>query len=224
MSNYWRNECGKFIGSNKKVIVIYNPCPTIECNNTSETSEFPNEEKLQNVILYAGTVNPRKGYSDLIKAFSRIAKQHKNWSIVFAGNGELQNGQELAAQYGISEQTIFLGWCSGEKKDRAFKGASVFCLPSYAEGFPMAVLDAWAYGLPVITTPVGGIPDIAKDGENMLLFNPGDIDKLAECLNRMISDSELRNRISKESVRLSTTLFNINTINQQIGELYKVLS
>lgn len=220
LSNYWRNECGKFIGSNKKVAVIYNPCPLIEFN---DTSEFPIKDKHQNVILYAGTVNPRKGYADLIKAFSKIAKHHKDWSIVFAGNGELQKGQDLAAQYGISEQTVFLGWCSGEDKDRAFRSATIFCLPSYAEGFPMAVLDAWAYGLPVVTTPVGGIPDIADDGNNMLLFQPGDIDKLAECLNRMISDSELRNRISKESVHLSTTLFNINTINHLIGELYKEL-
>lgn len=217
LSKYWKNECGNFIGNNKKVLVIYNPCPTIECDKTSESLIVEKKKH----ILYAGTVTPRKGYADLIKAFSKIAKKHKDWSIVFAGNGELQKGQDLAVQYGISEQTLFLGWCSGENKDRAFRGASIFCLPSYAEGFPMAVLDAWAYGLPVITTPVGGIPDIADDGNNMLLFQPGDIDKLAECLNIMISDSELRNRMSKESVRLATTMFNLNTINHQIGELYK---
>lgn len=49
----------------------------------------------------------------------------------------------------------------------------------YTVGFPMGVIDAWVYGLPVITTPVGGIPDIAIDGKNMLLFTPGDIDALA---------------------------------------------
>lgn len=75
---------------------------------------------------------------------------------------------------------MFLGWVSGEAKDNAFKEAMIFCLPSYAEGFPMSVLDAWSYGLPVITTPVGGIPDVAQDGVNMLLFNPGDIDMLAK--------------------------------------------
>lgn len=85
----------------------------------------------------------------------------------------------------------------------------------------MAVLDAWAYGLPVITTPVGGIPDIAIDGENMLLFNAGDIDKLAENMQRLIDDNELRNKIIKESVNLANTTFNIDTINNQIGSLYQ---
>lgn len=85
----------------------------------------------------------------------------------------------------------------------------------------MAVLDAWAYGLPVITTPVGGIPDIALNGENMLLFNAGDIDKLAENMQRLIDDNELRNKIIKESVNLANTTFNIDTINNQIGSLYQ---
>lgn len=85
----------------------------------------------------------------------------------------------------------------------------------------MAVLDAWAYGLPVITTPVGGIPDIAVDGENMLLFNAGDIDKLAENMQRLIDNNELRNKIIKESVNLANTTFNIDTINNQIGSLYQ---
>ena len=84
----------------------------------------------------------------------------------------------------------------------------------------MAVLDAWAYGLPVITTPVGGIPDIAKDGKNLLLFNPGDIDKLADCLERIISDEGLRNTLAKESERLATTIFNVDTITQKLGALY----
>lgn len=87
----------------------------------------------------------------------------------------------------------------------------------------MAVLDAWAYGLPVITTPVGGIPDIAVDGENMLLFNAGDIDKLAENMQRLIDDNELRNNIIKESINLANTTFNIDTINNQIGSLYQEL-
>ena len=87
----------------------------------------------------------------------------------------------------------------------------------------MAVLDAWAYSLPVITTPVGGIPDIAVDGENMLLFSPGDVNTLARQLERMITDENLRNHISEASYHFATHEFNIDTINKQLDELYTEL-
>lgn len=171
-------------------------------------------------ILYTGTVNHRKGYADMVKAFAKVAHKHKDWQIVFAGNGEIEQGKAMAESLGISSQTVWLGWVRGDEKYKAFREASIFCLPSYAEGFPMSVLDAWSYGLPVITTPVGGIPDVAKDGENMLLFNPGDVDALAECMERMISDKELRDKISMASLEFARVRFNIKTINKEIEDLY----
>ena len=166
LSNLWKRYVNESFYLEDKVRVVYNPC-------TTEVNEKKYPKKKQ--ILYAGTVNARKGYADMIKAFAFIAKKYPDWQIVFAGNGETNRGKELAEELKITKQTVFLGWINGDTKDKAFKEASVFCLPSYAEGFPMAVLDAWAYGLPVITTPVGGIPDIAINGKNLLLFNPGDI-------------------------------------------------
>lgn len=85
----------------------------------------------------------------------------------------------------------------------------------------MSVLDAWSYGLPVITTPVGGIPDVAKDGENMLLFNPGDADALAECMDRMITDKNMRDRISRASLEFARVRFNIETINSEVEKHYE---
>lgn len=137
---------------------------------------------------------------------------------------EIGQGKELAKSLQIESQTVFLGWVSGQDKDEIFRQSSIFCLPSYAEGFPMAVLDAWTYGLPVITTPVGGIPDVAIDGENMLLFNPGDIDMLAIQLERMIINNRLRERISAASYEFANHKFNIDTINQQLDDLYTELS
>lgn len=199
LSKYWQDElCDTFGFNEDKVKVLYNPC-TIEVSN----KVYPKKKE----ILYAGTVNARKGYADMINAFARVADKHRDWSIVFAGNGEIEEGKALASCLGIDKQTIFLGWVRGNDKDKAFKEASIFCLPSYAEGFPMGVLDAWAYGLPVITTPVGGIPDIAKDGKNCLLFNPGDTNILAEQMDKMMSSETLRIDIAKESSELAKGIF-----------------
>lgn len=215
LSKYWQREiCETYGIETEKVKVLYNPC-------TTEVSGKVYQKRKE--LLYAGTINARKGYADLLKAFSLIADRHRDWQIVFAGNGEIGNGRKLATQLGIDKQVVFLGWVSGENKDKAFKQASVFCLPSYAEGFPMGVLDAWAYGLPVITTPVGGIPDIAIDGKNCLLFKPGDVNELALQLEKIISDDELRRHIAEESRKLALTTFHLDTINNQLGRIYASL-
>lgn len=223
LSEYWKRMLASEINIDEgKIRILYNPCPHVSSrisDNNGKASSLP----INKQILYAGTVCQRKGYEDMIRAFAKVASKHRDWKIMFAGNGEIEKGKALAAEMGIADQTVFLGWVNGEAKDKAFRDATIFCLPSYAEGFPMGVLDAWAYGLPVITTPVGGIPDIAVDGKNMLLFNPGDIDELACQMDKMMSCDSLRNAIANESERLSLTTFNIQTINKQLGEIYNEL-
>lgn len=215
LSQYWKDQViNDFQIPKEKAIVIYNPC-TATISSLSYTKE--------NHILYAGTLNSRKGYADMIEAFARIATKYPEWKIVFAGNGEIEKGKMLARQYKIEEQCIFLGWINGMQKDKSFKEAKIFCLPSYGEGFPMAVLDAWSYGLPVITTPVGGIPNIAIDRTNMLLFNPGDIQTLANNMEELIKNLSLYNSIEEESKKLALTTFNIETINKNIDLLYNTI-
>lgn len=215
LSNYWKEAVDEKFHLGDRIKVIYNPCPSIT---------YPQKYEKTKSILYAGTLNQRKGYADLIRAFAKVAPKHPDWKITLAGNGEVEQACASAKELGISEQVHLLGWVDGEGKDKAYKQASVFCLPSYAEGFPMAVLDAWAYGLPVITTPVGGIPDVAVDGENMLLFNPGDIDTLAEKLDMIMDDEALRDKLSATSMKMASEKFNLNTITAQVGEIYQILA
>jgi glycosyltransferase involved in cell wall biosynthesis len=213
LSESWKQGLIKDLNLNpSKIEVVYNPCNIImENKNVVKT----------NTILFAGTIENRKGYRDLIIAFANIAKLYPKWKLVFAGNGEIKEGMELAKKLQIENQIIFKGWVSGIEKEKIFREADLFCLPSYAEGFPMSVLDAFSYGLPVITTPVGGIPEIAKDGVNMLLFNPGDINTLSEKLNILICDISLRNTISNASISFSTNEFCLKLITKKIDTIYK---
>lgn len=215
LSEGLKQKVEEHIGQSEKLKVIYNPCPII--TNTAKYEK-------KNYILFSGTLYEGKGYQDLIRAFSKVAATYKEWKVVLAGNGEVEQARTLAKELGIENQIDLLGWVNGESKDKAFKQASVFCLPSYAEGFPMAVLDAWAYGLPVVTTPVGGVPDVAVDGKNMLLFNPGDIDTLAEKLDMIMSDEALRDKLSASSTRMAAEKFNLDTITAQVAEIYESLS
>lgn len=197
------------------ISVVYNPSPSIIKPSPDNTRS--------NTILFAATLYKEKGYLDLIEAFAQIAAKYSEWQLVIAGNGCQNDGINLSISLGIEKQVKFLGWIKGLDKDKAFRSASIFCLPSYAEGFPMAVLDAWAYGIPVVTTPVGGIPDIVFDGKNGLLFNPGDVNELAKKLTLLIENNELRTRIGSESLRLVNTTFNCTTIANKLANIYETI-
>jgi glycosyltransferase involved in cell wall biosynthesis len=212
LSNVIRLKIETYIGHKNKLTVLYNPCPVIK-----------QIDRKKHYILFAGTLILNKGYADLIKAFAIIVKQFPGWKLVFAGNREIEQAKLLVKELEIESQVVFLGWISGDKKNQTFKEASIFCLPSYAEGFPMAVLDAWAYGLPVIITPVGGLSDVVKDNVNALLFNPGDIEALSTQITKMISDEKLRKNIEKESLKLASGIFNPDAINKQLERIYENL-
>jgi len=211
LSEYWKNEINKTFNLGYRVKVIYNPC-----NKPDYDIYF----KRRKYILYAGTLNKRKGYIDLLKSFSLIASTFPDWKITFAGNGEIEEAKDLTKELNIENQVVFLGWISGKEKSKAFQEASVFCLPSYAEGFPMAVLDAFSYELPVITTPVGGLPDILLDGKNALIFKPGDIKTLSKTLKKLLTNNSLRLKLAIESKILSESTFNLNRINTELENIY----
>lgn len=214
LSKYWKPHIENIINQSFKIHVIYNPCPTI--------SNAVNIKK-QNIILFAGNINKRKGYQDLIRAFKIISERHEKWKLVFAGNGEIEDGKSLAKELRIARQVVFKGWVTGKEKEELFRKASLFCLPSYVEGLPMAVLDAWAYGLPVITTPVGGLPDVLLHGGNAMVFEPGDIIMLAKHIDALILNIDLRRKLSEASLRLSNEQFNVRSITHQLSELYRSL-
>jgi glycosyltransferase involved in cell wall biosynthesis len=198
----------------KRTEIVYNPCIL--------KPKIRNNAKMD-YILFAGHINESKGVFDLLLAFSQICKKFPSWKLIIAGNGNVQKLNELIKSLNIEGQTEFLGWVKGKDKEEAFKSCSVFCLPSYTEGFPMAVLDAWAYGIPVITTPVGGLPDVLVHGKNALVFEPGNIGELSKNLEELIRSEKLRNILGNASFQLSNNLFNMNLISKQLDELYQTI-
>lgn len=219
LSTQWRDIVVKNYNiDSKKVIVLYNPCPLIP-----KLSSLDSVNQKNKYILFAGTLTRRKGYEELIKAFAKIASQNPEWQVWFAGNGEIEKAKKLAKDLTIYSQVKFLGWVSGSEKDTVFRNASIYCLPSYSEGFPMGVLDAWAYHLPVVSTPVGGLPDVAVNGKNILLFTPGDINALSLALNSLITNTLLYKRICIESANLAEYKFNVFNITKELENIYNSL-
>lgn len=220
LSPQWKRNLLQVIPEAENIThVLYNPCMPAHRDTTIGK---------KNQILLAGTICRRKGYDTALKGFSIIANKYPNWKIAFAGNpyllegfDELADGKRLAKEYGIEEQVEWLGWISGKNKERVFNETSIYCLASVGEGFPMAVLDAWAYGLPCVLTPVGGIPDLVKDGEQGLLFPVGDSIKMAEALDKMMGNENLREHIVSQTDKLVATTLNIKAICSQLDCIYQ---
>lgn len=215
LSPLWINMINKAFPSNKyNMRVQWNPCPKVNRRNDIR----------KNQILFAGTIIDRKGYRTLLEAFSKIANKYPDWKIVFAGNGEIDKGKIESENLNISNQVIWLGWVSGKDKEKVFQESSIYCLASWGEGFPMGVLDAWAYGIPCVMTPVGGIPDIVEDGKNGLIFPISDSNKLSEELSLLMSNKDLRGQIVNETDKLVNGIFSIEEVNMRLEELYDYLS
>jgi len=192
--------------------VLFNPCPDVK--RVDERMPY---------ILYAGILSDRKGYNRLLEAYSKIAPKYSMWKILFAGNGEIAEGKALSSKLGLEGQVEFLGWITGKRKEEIFQKASIYCLPSWGEGFPMGVLDALAYGIPVVTTPVGGIEGIFHDGRDMMIYDTYNLDMLAEKLEKLIQSESLRKNMVAEADKLVYSDFEIHSICKKLGSIYEKL-
>lgn len=213
LSQSMKEWINKILKIEKNVVVIYNPCIAIKERST-------NKEK---IILFAGVLTEKKGYLDLINAFALATHQYLDWKLVLAGSGDIEEGKILSKKLQIENRVFFPGWVSGTEKDILFSSASIFCLPSYTEGFPTAILEACSYGIPFITTPVGGIPDIVVDGKNGLLFQPGNIEELKEKLLLLISNPKTRLSFGESATELANNVFGLEKISKEIEYLYHTL-
>ncbi|WP_017721981.1 glycosyltransferase family 4 protein [Kamptonema formosum] len=134
-----------------------------------------------------------KGAFDLIKAFAALPEKQRNRAkLVLAGNGDVEMAQQLVRELGIEERVTVLSWISPAERDELLANADAFVLPSYNEGLPMSMLEAMAWGLPAIVTPVGGIPEIISDRHNGLFVQPGNQQQLVQAMQSLIEDEGLR--------------------------------
>jgi glycosyltransferase involved in cell wall biosynthesis len=154
-------------------------------------------------FLHLGRLGRRKGGYDLVNAFATLPEAVRNRAkLVLAGDGDVEGLKKLAAPFG--ERIRVLSWIDTHERDRLLAESDVFVLPSYAEGVPMSLLEAMAAGLPSITTPVGGIPDVFTHGAEGLLVGPGDAGQLRAAMTTFIGDESARlaaGRRAHESAR-----------------------
>ena len=181
--------------------------------------------KKTKTILFAGTFNYNKSGEVLIKAFARISRTYPEWKLQLLGSGPNESSYlKLIKQYNLEGKVEMPGYIVGKEKDEYFEKAGIYVMCSKYEGFPMVVLEAWARKTPVITTPVGGLPDVIEDGKNALVFNFNDVDGLTSALEQLVRNESLRNSMGEYGAEMVKQRFSKETICQQIDCLYHYLS
>lgn len=171
-------------------------------------------------ILFLGVVCERKGVPTLLDALADPRLADLDWSVTFAGNGEVETYSAVAARLGLAGRTEFLGWVDEAAAHDLLGQADVLVLPSRNEGLPIAILEALARGVAVVSTPVGAIADAVRPGETGLLVPVGDAPALAEALRSLVADPDLCRRLGAGGREAFLRLYEIGAYNAQLEALY----
>lgn len=167
----------------------------------------------QKVILCMGRLSAEKGQNILIEAFSRTTN---DWQLWFLGDGPSRTELErLAKDLGIEKRIVFLGM--QQNTAHYLNQASVYVMPSLTENFPMALIEAMSLGLPCVATdcmPWRKDEDFIVDGVNGLKVPVGNAQALAEAIDRLVSDEELRERIAQNAANIKQQFDIDHTVNK----------
>tara|TARA_R110000764_G_scaffold149357_3_gene237089 strand:+ start:6137 stop:7207 length:1071 start_codon:yes stop_codon:yes gene_type:complete len=204
--------------SPKKIEVIPN---IIGINNKKDFVNTNNTDVL--VFLFLGLIATNKGIWLLIE----VLKEHRNEILGKAifnigGNGETQKLIRLIKEYELEDVVNFIGWVSGRDKQQFLQEADVYLLPSYNEGLPISILEAMSYSLPILSTKVGGIPEVVSS-DNGFLISPGSKVELWAAINYYLGmNQEQLFSLGQSSIKKADSFLPYQVLNK-LNKLYNTL-
>lgn len=171
-------------------------------------------------VLFLGAIGHRKGIFDLLD----VIVQHRTvfdgrLILRIGGNGEVKRLQAYIDQYKLESIVQFEGWVTGKKKHELLSTSDVYILPSYHEGLPLSILEAMNYNLPIISTPVGGTPEVVYEGVNGYLVQPGEKFAIYQRLVTFVDQPERIQQMGAESGRIIKE-YQPEAILPQLNKLY----
>lgn len=216
LSENWKNYFQNIV-SNPNIEIVNNIVPFPSINKTPL-------HKISTIhLLFLGQISEEKGIFDLLSVIIDNKSSLKNKICLHIGGiGKIQKLTETIENNGISDIVKYVGWISGDEKINILNSSDIFILPSYIEGLPVSILEAMSYKMPIISTPVGGIPEIVKDNINGYLIKPGDKNGLSWAINDLINNPSKIAQMGDESYNLVSPYFP-NCIENQLIEIYNKL-
>ncbi len=197
--------------------------------NSIDTNYFkPGKHKEKNLLLYVGRISEPKGLHILIKALEYLKESvhlviigPPDWNTTYYKNllrlieTENKKGKHKIECLGAMEQNKIVEW---------YQKASLLILPSFGEGFPVTILESLSCGTPVITTPVGGVPEIIKNHETGMLVPPGNPIQLAEAIGYLLENEDVRLKIACEGRKLVKEQYSLENACKKLCSIYKQIT
>lgn len=173
-------------------------------------------------ILYVGRLVPFKGQGILLEALARLRGQGWDATLTLIGDGPSRGDlEEKAKALGIAAAVEFAGSVGQDEIRTYFAAADLFCLPSFAEGVPVVLMEAMAMEVPVLTTWVMGISELVENGVEGILVRPGRPDELTEALARLAADPELRRTLGARGRRKVQAEFDVRQAGRELARILR---
>jgi glycosyltransferase involved in cell wall biosynthesis len=172
-------------------------------------------------VISIGRLDAMKGYPVLVDAVAQLARDGAPVRLTLVGDGpDAAMLREQAERQGVAELVSFTGALSAHEVTARLRLADVFCLPSFAEGVPVVLMEAMASGLPVVSTGVMGIPELVRDGVSGLLVPPGRPEPLAAALRTLADDPEARRALGAAGRAAVEREFDVDASARALLELF----
>ena len=212
------------VSSQGRVVVLHNPVLLPQRDEVAEPSAKPAPARAPATLVFLGHLEAGKGCYDLLRAMRMIVAAVPQARLLLCGDGRRDEAHALAASLGLLASVDFPGWIAAERRAALLDMATVFVLPSHAEGLPMSLLEAMAHGVPVVATAVGGIPEAVRDGLEGVLVAPRDAAALASAVLGLLADPDARMRMGAAARERVRSEFSSTRMIVTLEDLYEKLA
>ena len=172
-------------------------------------------------ILTVGRLDNMKGVAILVEAVGELRRRGVAVALTVVGDGpQREHLQRMAERGGVGEDITWAGPVGQDTIREHYHAAGVFCLPSFAEGIPVVLMEAMSTGLPVVANAITGIPELVQDEVSGLLVRPGRTDLLVDALQRLAADADLRSRMGRAGREKILSEFETATVGRRLAALF----
>ena len=217
------DKCIKWGVHSNKVIVVPNGVDPEDFSNLLPKGEFKKQFHIvnENMILYLGRINRRKGIDVLIKAYSKLLKHKRDTTLVIAGadDGFLTEARLMVKGLGLESSVIFTGGLTRKQVLAAYNDASIVVYAGIQEGFPLVPLEAGIMGKPIIVSD-DPATDFVKKGRFGLSVKYGDVTELSDAVDYVLSNSEIAQELGANGKDFVLSNYSWDSVGQQIESIY----